>query len=366
MEATSEVMALRKGFENIIDNEDRWFSDLELRVLDLEQEVSEWRESRTRGLAEPGREPETGFERDGNLAVGHTTAFPRGGTGGRGPRQPRRATRTPEPQRYPDERRPPGDRTRTLIDRGRRTARRPRRRLARKIVIVPAAGLAVLITGAMIVFRHGPSWPASVATVKSQIAIACQNPDVVSEPSQVNFACGQDTSQILWVFALMTSHDNPGYSDPKTGRAGLEPITPAQGGQLAWSLNLHHPYDPFNAVDSLAVAARAINNIIGGATLTAANGNPAVQPGLESNPANCARYTGSSAIITHAGYPSLCASPVASPAGEAALTADVYQKWMVGATSVAARDVSVLFENAGDPGDPRVQAILKTLPGPRR
>ena len=46
----------------------------------------------------------------------------------------------------------------------------------------------------------------------------------------------------------------------------------------------------------------------------------------------------------------------------AALAADVYRKWMVGATPVAAREVSVLFENAGRPGDPRVQAILDTLP----
>jgi hypothetical protein len=27
-----------------------------------------------------------------------------------------------------------------------------------------------------------------------------------------------------------------------------------------WSLNLHHPYDPANPIDSLAGAARAINN----------------------------------------------------------------------------------------------------------
>ena len=156
------------------------------------------------------------------------------------------------------------------------------------------------------------------------------------------------------------------YADAKTGRKGLEPITPAQGGQIAWSLNLHHPYDPFNAVDSLQVAARAINNIIGGATLTSANGSPAVQPGLESKPANCARYTGSSAIITHAGFPSLCASPVTSPEGQAALVADVYQQWMVGATAVAAQDVSVLFQNANHPGDPQVQAILAARPNPGR
>jgi hypothetical protein len=38
---------------------------------------------------------------------------------------------------------------------------------------------------------------------------------------------------------------------------------------------------------------------------------------------------------------------------------------MPGATAVAVQDVSVLFANVSDPGDPQVQAILKTLPGAR-
>jgi hypothetical protein len=220
----------------------------------------------------------------------------------------------------------------------------------------------VLIVFAVIVFRPGPSWPASVATVQGQIATACQNPNIVSEPGQVNFACARDTSQILWVFSLMTSGNDPGYTDPRSGRKGLEPITPAQGGQIAWSLNLHHPYDPLSPLDSLQVAARAINNIIGGATLTSTSGAPAVQPGLEASPANCARYTGSAAVITHPGFPGQCATAVTSPQGRAALVADVYQQWMPGATAVAAQDAAVLFQNAGNPGDPQVQAILKTLP----
>jgi hypothetical protein len=248
-----------------------------------------------------------------------------------------------------------------LIERGRRTARR--RGAGRgHIAIGSAAVLVVLVIGAMVVLRKGPSWPPSVATVKTEITTACENPNVVSEPSQVNFACDTGTSQILWVFALMTSNNDPGYVDAKTGRKGLEPITPAQGGQITWSLNLHHPYNPFSPVDSLEVAARAINNIIGGATLTSANGKPAVQPGLESKPENCARYTGSPAVISRAGFPSRCASPVATPEGQAALVADVYQRWMPGAGSVAAQNVSVLFQNAGHPGDPQVQAILKGLP----
>jgi hypothetical protein len=209
------------------------------------------------------------------------------------------------------------------------------------------------------------SWPPSVATVRSEIAQACQNPNVASEPGQVNFACAKGSRQILWVFALLASNDNPRFADAKTGRQGLEPITPVQGGDVAWSLNLHHPYDPANPVDSLEVAARAINNIIGGAALTGTDGKPVIQSGLESVPGNCARYTGSAVLTSHRGFPARCARPVSSPAGQAALVADVYKKWVVGAPREAARDAAVLFENANNPGDPQVQAILRDL-GNRR
>ena len=104
--------------------------------------------------------------------------------------------------------------------------------------------------------------------MQAEIKQACQNPDVAAEPSGLNFACAKDTQQVLWVFSLLTSGNNPGFVDQATGRKGLEPIQPAQGGDIAWSLNLHHPYNAANPIDSLEVAARAINNIISGATLT--------------------------------------------------------------------------------------------------
>ncbi len=256
------------------------------------------------------------------------------------------------------------ERTSTIISRGRRTADHARRSRRRKITIGAVAATAVIIAiSALILLRGSPSWPASVAVVQQEIDRACQNPNVASEPGQVNFACAKPTSQILWVFSLMTSDDNAKFSDAQTGRKGLEPITPTQGGEIAWSLNLHHPYNPYDPIDSLEVAARAVNNIIGGATLTGANGSPEVQPGLESAPANCARYTGSAAILSRAGYPSVCAMPVTSPAGQAALVSDVFQKWFAGAGAVTAQEAGVLFENANDPGDPQVQAILKTLSG---
>jgi hypothetical protein len=260
----------------------------------------------------------------------------------------------------------PDDRTEVLINRGRRNVRRSRLarwREHRRAIVIGGAAFAVGIAILAAVLPGGSaSWPASVATVQAEITTACQNPNVAAEPTQINFACAKDTQQILWVFSLLTSGDNPGFADAATGRKGLEPIAPAQGGDVAWSLNLHHPYDPGNAIDSLQVAARAINNIIGGATLTDSSGTPTVQNGLESSPANCQRYTGSSALITRQGFPALCASPVTSPQGQAALVSDVFQKWMVGTPSQIADDAGVLFVNANNPGDPRVQAILNSLP----
>jgi hypothetical protein len=59
----------------------------------------------------------------------------------------------------------------------------------------------------------------------------------------------------------------------------------------------------------------------------------------------------------------MCAQPVTSTTGQAALVADTYKDWVVGATPTAAYDVSVLFANSNNPGNAQVQAILKTLPG---
>jgi hypothetical protein len=117
-----------------------------------------------------------------------------------------------------------------------------------------------------------------------------------------------------------------------------------------------------NPIDSLEVAARAINNIIGGASVIGTNGTPSVQPGLEGYPANCVRYTGSAAITSRQGFPSVCSGPITTPDQRAALVADIYKKWAVGATSQAAQDAAVLFANAGNPGNPQVQQILKHLP----
>jgi hypothetical protein len=255
-----------------------------------------------------------------------------------------------------------GDRTSVLINRGRGSAYRPGFFRRRKVIAALSAALLALAVGLVtVLLTGGASWPASVPTMQAEITTACQNPDVNSEPGQINFACAKGTQQILWVFALLASSGNPQFSDAKSGRKGLEPIAPAQGAEVAWSLNLHHPYNAMNPIDSLAVAARAINNIIGGASTIGANGDPSVQPGLESNAANCVRYTGSAAVTSEPGFPSVCRAPVMTAAQQAALVADVYQKWAVGATAQDAQDAATLFENAGNPGNPQVQAILKNL-----
>ena len=259
-------------------------------------------------------------------------------------------------------------RTESLIRAGRLNAAPGRAevfRSHRKAIAVLASAVAVLACVLAAVAGGGApaAWPASVTTMRAEVAAACANPDVAAEPTGVNFACGRGTRQVLWVFALLTSGGNPGFVDASTGRKGLEPITPAQGGNVAWSLNLHAPYDPALPGMSIEVAARAINNIVAGATLTGTDGQPLVQGGLESRAANCARYTGSGQLTARSGYPALCARPLTA-AGAAALVADVFRQWMPGAPARTAADAAVLFAHADDPGNAQVRTILAGLPGP--
>lgn len=358
---------MRTHSEYDVRPESRRVADLKHKAAELERKLSDARLSLERELAQyaeifaapPGEVQDSFSAAPAGMSHGHDA-------GGR-------SARYAEPElaygyddwNAGDRADPADDRTEVLVSHGRLSAHSSGWSRARKLAIA-AAVLAVIVAALVTVLPSGgASWPSSVGTVQSEAARACQNPDVRSEPGQVNFACAKATRQILWVFALMTSADDPNFADPKTGRLGLEPITPAQGGELAWSLNLHQPYDPSNPVDSLAVAARAINNIIGGATLTGAGGKPVVQAGLEGSAADCLRYTGSAAIISRKGFPDLCARPVTSPSGQSALVADVFRKWVVGASPRAAQEAAVLFENSNSPGDPQVQAILRRLPQSR-
>jgi hypothetical protein len=324
-------------FENIIYTDADRLAILENRAAELERLLL--LVTRPEGDAQPNAAVPEGGKR-------HAGAFKSGGSGGGAPAA--------------------DGRTEALINRGRPGSRRPRRRrlLAHWRLIM--VGMVALLTGVVVALvatrGSGAAWPASVTTVQAEIGQACANPDVVAEPSGLNFACAKETNQVLWVFALLTSGDNPNFVDQSTGREGLEPVQPAQGGDIAWSLNLHHPYDPANPVDSLAVAARAINNIISGAALTSSTGSALIEPGLESKAANCQRYTGSAKLATRPGYPAVCASPVTTASGQAALVSDAFQQWMDGTPSRIAREAGVLFGNANNPGNPEVRAILASLP----
>lgn len=339
----------------------RRLADLRYETAELERRLDSMRSSLESELGGPAPEAAADHAADRSCRARQTAGRHHHGDEPAFFPQAARVRREEEPDPYPDPLSADW-RTEELVSHGRHGTYRRRLGLGRKTLIIGAAVVVVLTTILVVVLTAGgASWPASVATVQDEAARACQNPDVKSEPGQVNFACAQATRQILWVFALMTSDDNPNFADGQSGRVGLEPITPAEGGQLAWSLNLHQPYSALNPVDSLEVAARAINSIIGGATVTSATGSPVVQAGLEASPADCVRYTGSAAVTSRQGFPGLCARPVTTPAGQAALVADVFQKWMVGATPQQAENVAILFENANNPGNAQVQAILRQL-----
>ena len=329
---------MTQDFEYISYNEADRIAMLENRAAELERRLLEVTPS-------------------GGLPVWAANAAEEGGAGPDGP----------APADGPDGRSPGSDdRTEALINHGRQRARQPRTRWLRKHWRAAGVGAAavflVVLILALVLPGGGASWPASVAQVQGEITAACQNPNVAAEPSQDNFACARPTQSILWIFSLLTSGDNPAFIDQATGRKGLEPISPAQGGDIAWSLNLHHPYNPASPVDSLQVAARAINNIISGATLTSPNGTPMIEAGLESKAANCQRYTGSAQLIARPGFPARCAKAVTSGSGQAALVSDVFQQWMGGTPAQIAAQAGVLFRNADNPGDPQVQAIIASLP----
>ena len=244
--------------------------------------------------------PEQGPANAGPVPLGR----PRAGAA-RGPAAPGRAG-------------PGGGRTEALINHGRQRARRSRLRTIlghwRLLAVAAAALTAGLIAALVATGGSGPGWPASVLTVQAEIKQACQNPDTAAEPSGLNFACAKDTQSVLWVYSLLTSGNNASYVDQATGRTGLEPITPAQGGDIAWSLNLHHPYDAADPVDSLQVAARAINNIISGATLTSSTGRPRSSRAWRARRPTASATPGRRSWSPGPGYPAHCGP---RPAGRA-------------------------------------------------
>src|SRR6185437_12573377 len=135
-------------------------------------------------------------------------------------------------------------RTASLVTHGRRSAYRRGLSRISKVAVGAVIGAVLVAILVVVMAQGGASWPASVAVVQGQTEIACQNPDVRSEPGQVNFACARATRPILWVFALLTSHNNPSFTDRADG-AGADHADPGRsGGGLA------EPAPPLQPVQS--------------------------------------------------------------------------------------------------------------------
>lgn len=225
-------------------------------------------------------------------------------------------------------------------------ARQGRKRAQTALLVVVAIAVIALLVRT--VHTGGSGYPGNVNQVKSWISTACQNKNTLPTGSNVQFACSTQGRNILWVFALMSSGANPDYvgkmptqQEQQKGakqRFGLMPVPAGVGTLYASSLDLGHVYSPIPpkqyqsdpryvnqaAVDSLEVAALALNVDLGG---TVAYGS--VQQGLEGNkngPANCQRYTGSSAQTTLTSGLVVCAKPM-TPNGQLAAVEDLWLQW---------------------------------------
>ena len=144
-------------FESFNDQDDEWLSEIETRAMDLENEFSDWRESRSRELAEArarklaesrARErAESVYRRE--AAPGPARAASRRGSRDASPAvddEPVAAVRAAtwtasaegraDPDAIPS---PTEERSRALIEQGRRSIGRVRSSRRRKITIVTAA-----------------------------------------------------------------------------------------------------------------------------------------------------------------------------------------------------------------------------------
>ena len=191
-------------------------------------------------------------------------------------------------------------------------------------------------------------------------------PDVASEPNQINFACANATGRSVWVLLAPDDQrrNNPRFADTKTGRRA-RPSTPAQGGEVASSLNLHHPVDP-------AEPNRQHRGGRAGHQRHHRWRDPDRQRRQPRGPGGAGERSGQLRQVyrlgggrRRAGYPAICASPVTSPAGQAALVADVYQRWFSGSSPVFAGEDGVLFQNSTEPGNPQVRRSSRACSGLR-
>src|SRR5579859_94738 len=124
-------------FEHFNDDDELWLSDLETRAIDLENEISVWREARDRALA--GHE----YAEERAASPAHPSFRRAASRPVRGPRQP-----APSPARRtaPRTSERADERTRELIDHGRQSARRSRFSRTQKMTFgLGAAALAVTV-----------------------------------------------------------------------------------------------------------------------------------------------------------------------------------------------------------------------------
>ena len=171
---------------------------------------------------------------------------------------------------------------------------------------------------------------------------------------------------MLWVFSLLTSGNNPASSTRRPGaRASSRsrrPRAATSPGRSTCTIPTTRP------TRSTACRSRPGRSTTSSAAppSPARPAGPDVEPGLESKAANCERYTGSALLVTRSGLPGPLRAAGHHRSGQAALVSDVFQQWMGGTPAAMAAQAGVLFENAGNPGNPQVQAILTSLPSLRQ
>ena len=260
-----------------------------------------------------------------------------------------------------------GARTEALINHGRRPARRSRTRrvLAHWRLLLSACVALVAGVDRGRCSRSAaaaPGWPASVASVRAEIKQACANPDVAAEPSGLNFACAKDTQQVLWVFSLLTSGNNPGYVDqgnwPQGPRANS--ASPGRGHRL-----VAQPAPPVQPGEPASTALRS--RPARSTTSSAARPSPLALAAHSSKRTD--EHRGELRALhrlgrldTRQGYPAACASPVTrATARRRSLAMHSSSGWAARRRRSRA-EAGILFQNADNPGSPKVQAIL----GPSR
>lgn len=101
-----------------------------------------------------------------------------------------------------------------------------------------------------------PAWlPDTVKVWAPKLDQACRTQAIAVHG--LNLSCTRAYRPILLTLALLDSAGNPDYTDPETGRRGLEPLDAKNGKAVAQLLHIR--YRPSDGLTSLKIAARALN-----------------------------------------------------------------------------------------------------------